>query len=137
MPEGNLTPAQHEILEVVWEAADQGATVAEIWQAVSTRRSVGRTTILNLVDRLEKRGWLRRRNDSEGANRYFATLSRERTAASLAKEFLNDFFEGSASNLVMSLLGSNKLSKSELQRLRAVLEQSKSENARRAEDQSR
>ncbi len=136
MPEGNLTPAQHEILEIVWDAGDQGATVAEIWQAVSTERTVGRTTILNLVDRLEKRDWLRRRDDSEGANRYLATVSRERTAASLAKEFLNDFFEGSASNLVMSLLGSNKLSKSELERLRTVLEPSNSTNTRKSEGRS-
>lgn len=124
MPEGHLTPAQHEILEVVWDAGAGGATVAEIWQAVSTKRPVGRTTILNLVDRLEKRDWLRRRDEPAGANRYLATVTRERTAAGLAKEFLNDFFEGSASNLVMTLLGSNKLSKSELERLKAVLDQS-------------
>lgn len=124
MPEGQLTPAQHEILEIAWDAGTEGASVAEIWQAVSARRGVGRTTILNLVDRLEKRGWLRRRDEPEGVNRYIATVSRERTAAGLAREFLNDFFEGSASNLVMTLLGSNKLSKSELERLKAVLDQS-------------
>ncbi len=136
MPEGNLTPAQHEILDIVWDAGDEGATVAEIWQSVSTRRSVGRTTVLNLVDRLEKRSWLRRRNDSEGANRYLATVTRERTAAGLAKDFLNDFFEGSASNLVMTLLGSNKLSKSEMERLRAALDQSASTNPRKQEGRS-
>jgi predicted transcriptional regulator len=136
MPEGNLTPAQHEILDIVWDAGHEGATVAEIWQAIATQRSVGRTTILNLVDRLEKRNWLRRRDDSEGANRYLATVSRERTAAGLAKEFVNDFFEGSASNLVMSLLGSNTLSKSELQRLRAALDQSPTTKSRKLEGRS-
>jgi predicted transcriptional regulator len=133
MPEGNLTPAQHEILDIIWEAGDQGATVAEVWQAVSAKRAVGRTTVLNLVDRLEKRGWLRRRDDAAGANRYLATLTRERAAAGIAKDFLNDFFDGSASNLVMTLLGSNKLSKSELQRLRTLLDQSASPNARKPE----
>jgi predicted transcriptional regulator len=130
MPEGNLTPAQHEILEIVWDAGGDGATVAEIWQAVSAKRSVGRTTILNLVDRLEKRGWLRRRDESAGANRYLATVSRERTAAGLAKEFVNDFFEGSASNLVMTLLGSSKLSKVEMERLRDALDQSTTHSRR-------
>ena len=35
-------------------------TVAEIWQAIGASRAIGRTTVLNQVDRLEKRGWLRR-----------------------------------------------------------------------------
>lgn len=136
MPDGNLTPAQHEILDIVWDAGDGGATVAEVWQAVSTKRSVGRTTVLNLVDRLEKRGWLRRRDDAAGANRYLATLSRERAAAGIAKDFVNDFFDGSASNLVMTLLGSNKLSKSELQRLRTLLDHTASPSSRKPEGRS-
>ena len=57
-PEGNLTPVQYEILQVIWDGDDAGSTVAEIWREISKSRSVGRTTILNLVDRLEKRGWL-------------------------------------------------------------------------------
>ncbi|MFB3111017.1 MAG: BlaI/MecI/CopY family transcriptional regulator [Gemmatimonadales bacterium] len=61
VPEGNLTPAQYEILQVIWGGDEEGATVAEIWQEISKLRSVGRTTVLNLVDRLEKRGWLTRR----------------------------------------------------------------------------
>ena len=40
IPEGNLTPAQHEIMEVVWERGRAGATVAEIWEAVSQTRQV-------------------------------------------------------------------------------------------------
>ena len=78
-PEGSLTSAQHEIMEVVWESAEQGATVAEIWQAIAARRRVGRTTILNLVDRLEKRGWLVRR-DRQKPCHYLAALGREETA---------------------------------------------------------
>ncbi len=46
--------------------------MAEIWQAIAARRAVGRTTTLNLVDRLEKRGWLRRR-PAAGGYRYTAT----------------------------------------------------------------
>jgi BlaI family transcriptional regulator, penicillinase repressor len=120
-PEGSLTSVQHEILTVVWESGDQGATISEVWQAVSAQRRVGRTTILNLVDRLEKRGWLVR-CDSEKPCRYLAALSREDTAVFLAGGFVDDFFAGSASNLVMSLLGSKRLKPEELGRLRQLLE---------------
>ena len=77
-PEGNLTPTQYEIMETVWQTGSAGATVAEIWQAIAEKRSVGRTTVLNLVDRLEKRRWLLRRS-GQRASRYVAAVSREKT----------------------------------------------------------
>jgi predicted transcriptional regulator len=108
-------------MAVVWESGTQGATVTEIWQAISAQRRVGRTTILNLVDRLEKRDWLARR-DREKPCHYLAALGREETAVFLAGGFVDDFFAGSASNLVMSLLGSSRLKPGEIDRLRQVLE---------------
>jgi predicted transcriptional regulator len=120
MPEGKLTPAQYEIMEVVWDAGRAGASVADVWQAVSSRRGVARTTILNLVDRLEKRGWLKRK-EQDGANRYMAAVTRDRTNAALASGFVQEFFGGSASNLVMSLLGTEQLDAGEIQQLRKLL----------------
>ena len=72
--EGKLTPAQFEILQRVWDSPG-GMTVAEIWDTVRSERDVSRTTILNLVDRLEKRGWLTRSKD-ESVFRYQAAVER-------------------------------------------------------------
>jgi predicted transcriptional regulator len=107
-------------MAVVWGRGDQGATVADIWQAVADQRQVGRTTILNLVDRLERRGWLVRRDHKKPCH-YLAALGREETAVFLAGGFVDDFFAGSASNLVMSLLGSKRLKPGEIDRLRQIL----------------
>jgi DNA-binding MarR family transcriptional regulator len=60
-PHGGLSAAQYEIMEAVWPYEAEGATVAEIWDAIGQGRKVTRTTVLNLVSRLEKRGWLVRR----------------------------------------------------------------------------
>ncbi len=120
-PQGTLTAAQHEILAVVWQTGTEGAAVTDIWQAIAEQRQVGRTTILNLVDRLERRGWLVRR-DGQKPCHYLAALSREETAIFLAGGFVDDFFGGSASNLVMSLLGSKRLKPGEIERLRSVLQ---------------
>ena len=120
-PVGTLTAAQHEILDVVWDAPMSGATVTEIWQAIGRQRDVTRTTVLNQVDRLEKRGWLRRKKHEDGF-RYVATRSRDEAARGLAEEFVNSFFDGSASELVMSLLGSKKLKPAEIARLRDLLD---------------
>ncbi|CAN5485033.1 N/A [soil metagenome] len=120
-PQGTLTAAQHEILDVIWNRPEAGATVTDIWHAIGQKRAVTRTTVLNQVDRLEKRGWLRRKKHEDGF-RYFATLSRDEAARGMAEEFIASFFGGSASELVMSLLGSKKIKPSELARLRGLLD---------------
>ena len=82
---------------------------------------MGRTTVLNLVDRLEKRGWLARRQ-AQGVYRYQASLDREETTQALASGFVDDFFGGKASELVMSLLGNRRITKDELERLRQLID---------------
>jgi predicted transcriptional regulator len=125
-PENNLTPVQFEIMQAAWDS-QQGATVAEIWETISRSREVARTTILNLVDRLEKRGWLARKK-VDGLYRYQPTVEREAAAAHVAAEFVDAFFSGSASNLVMSLLGSQDISQDELEELRAMLDKRRSKS---------
>ena len=120
-PEGNLTPAQHEIMEAVWRRGKVGATVAEIWQDISAKRSVTRTTVLNQVDRLEKRRWLTR-HQKDGTFRYTASVDRESAAEQLARDFVDDFFAGSAGNLVMSLLDARRLEPDDIRRLRHLLD---------------
>ena len=127
VPDVQLTPVQFEIMQAAWNA-EQGATVAEIWGAIADQREVGRTTILNLVDRLEKRGWLSRRK-VDGVFRYMPTVDRETAAAHVAGEFVDAFFSGSASDLVMSLLGSQRISRDEVEQLRSILEKRQSEKS--------
>ena len=119
-PEGNLTPAQFEIMETVWDSPS-GLTVADIWKVISGRRGVGRTTILNLVDRLEARGWLKRRK-GDSAFQYMATVDRQTATGQVATDFVQDFFGGSAAELVMSLLGNRRISPAEVERLRKLLD---------------
>ena len=121
-PQGTLTAAQHEILSVIWAGNRKGSTVTEIWQSIAGERNVTRTTVLNQVDRLEKRGWLQRRLHSDGY-RYVATQSQRKTTRGIAEEFLDSFFGGSASELMISLTGSSRLKPSEVSRLREILEE--------------
>ncbi len=120
-PQGSLTSTQYEILDVVWGHGPTGATVAEIWQSFSARRPVGRTTILNHVDRLEKRGWLIRR-ENQSPLRYVAALGREKAVALLTGDFVDGFFGGSVRDLMVSLLGSKRLKLGEIDQLQRMLE---------------
>ena len=121
-PHGKLTPTQHEIMELVWDAGETGMTVTEIWEAVAQRRAVIRSTALNLVDRLQKRRWLKRRK-RKGGYRYFAAVGRDETVRGLAEDFVDDFFGGSASELVMSLMGSRSMKPKQIEQLRRLLDE--------------
>lgn len=120
-PEGTLTSTQFEILQMTWDS-EHDLSVAEIWEAIHQERKVSRTTVANLVDRLEKRGWLKRRK-SGGVFRYRPSVRREETEGKLAANFLSEFFGGSASSLVLSLLGSKRITRKELKRLKAILDE--------------
>lgn len=120
-PEGKLTPVQFEIMQLVW-SSNEGLTIGEIWDAIRAGRDVSRTTVLNLVDRLEKRGWLKRRKD-QGVFRYAAAVERQSVESQLASDFVAEFFDGSAANLVMSLLGSQRISKTDIERLKRLIDE--------------
>jgi predicted transcriptional regulator len=121
-PKGKLTAVQHQIMQVLWQRGEHGATASEIWQAVCADRAVGRTTVLKQIQRLEDRRWLRR-IPTEGIVRYAAALEREQTARMLAAEFVDDFFGGSLSELVLSVLDARGITAGDVQRLRQLLDE--------------
>jgi predicted transcriptional regulator len=125
-PKGSLTAAQYEIMAAVWQAGDAGITVAEIWQAISEARTIGRTTVLNQVDRLERRGWLKRL-PGDGPTRFRATLSKDDASQQLVSGFVSDYFQGSTVDLVSALLGNDavNLTKKDVGRLRKLLDQAR------------
>ena len=127
-PEGKLTPVQFEIMQLIWNSTE-GLTIGEIWDAIRAGREVSRTTVLNLVDRLEKRAWLKRRKD-QGVFRYTTAVKRQSVEAQLAADFVQEFFDGSAANLVMSLLGSQRIPKSEIERLKRLMDAREARSSR-------
>jgi BlaI family transcriptional regulator, penicillinase repressor len=130
-PLGKLHPGQYEILQAIWEVGPPGATTLEIWERIAQKRTVVRTTVLNVVDRLEKRGWLTRQESPDGW-RYWPTSSREQIEALVAADFVQSFFQGSASELVLSLIGQEKVPRDEIERLREIVEQARTARAKTA-----
>ena len=63
------------------------------------------------------------RADEGRVARYRAALSRDEAAGSLAAGLVDEFFDGSASQLVLSLLGSKRMKKADLARLRQLLDE--------------
>jgi predicted transcriptional regulator len=130
----SLSPAQLEIMDVVWRRGD--ATVAEVWKALSARRQVARNTVLTMLARLEEKGWLARKADAH-AHVYSATVPRETALGTMLDQLVETAFGGSAEGLVMTLLQGRKISKEETARLRTLIDQAEARSKGRGDRRAR
>lgn len=119
-PEDAPTVAQLEILNVIAKSAD-GMTAAEVWQQIQSERPIARTTIITLMQRLQDRGWLSREGEGRGAV-YRALYQPEQATSAIVDGFLGRYFGGSPTQMMMSLLGSGRLSEKEISNLKQLLE---------------
>jgi len=117
-----LSEAQLEIMNVVWRVGE--ATVGEVWKALAVRRKVARNTVLTLMERLEKKRWLRRRVDGH-VYRYSAAVEREATLGKIVGRLVESAFEGSAEGLMMALLDERGVTPAEAERIRAMIDKAK------------
>ena len=120
-----LSDSQLEIMQVVWEGHE--VTVSQVWKALSKRRQVARNTVLTLMERLAKKGWLKRRAEGH-LHHYSAAVSRERTLGDLVSGLLDRAFAGSAEHLMVALVDARGLTEEEARRIREIIR-----DARKAE----
>ena len=115
-----LTPAQLEIMEIVWARGQTG--VAEVWKALGERREVARNTVQTMMARLCERGWLVAREDGN-AFVYAASRPRERVVSKMVDRLVDRVFGGSLSGLVASIVESRPLAPEEAARIRRIIDE--------------
>ncbi len=114
-----LSKAQMEIMNVVWDRGE--VTVADVWKALSAKRSVARSTVLTMITRLEEKGWLC--CDQEGhAFRYKAAVPREATLGTVVRRLVDTAFGGSAERLFQALVHGRGLSKEEARKIKEMID---------------
>ncbi|HMP94415.1 MAG TPA: BlaI/MecI/CopY family transcriptional regulator [Phnomibacter sp.] len=116
------TESELEILQVLWQKGQ--ATVREVHEELSTIKDSGYTTTLKLMQIMHDKG-LVKRDDSAKSHVYRANLSKEKTQQHIVGKMMSTLFEGSASQLVMRALGSQKPSKAEIEEIQKLLDQLK------------
>jgi predicted transcriptional regulator len=113
------TDAELEILTVLWSIGP--ATVRDVYNVISRRRSAQYSTILKFMQIMTDKG-LVRRNDSQRAHVYQAARPREWTQRQLAGDLLQRAFSGSAKELLVGALSARKITRQELAELRKLLD---------------
>ena len=114
------TDAELEILKVLWRRGP--STVREVFDALSGTRGTGYTTVLKLMQIMAEKG-LVTRDESARAHRYEAALEEKETQKRLVGDLVRKAFDGSARNLVLHALSSERASAEELSEIRQMLDE--------------
>lgn len=121
-----LTPAEREIMEVLWDSGE--ATAEEVRQAFKERgRDITGGSIRKILSILMEKGFVTRRRDGKPFI-YSATVPRAEANRNLLREMLGRAFGGSAALMVASLLDTNAVGWEELEQIKEVIEKKEEEN---------
>lgn len=119
-----LSPAQREIMEIVWEHGE--VSVSETRTLLAAHREVARNTVRTLMERMEEKGWLKHRVEGR-TYIYSAAQPRKASIGRKVVEVLDQVCGGSPEALVNALIDYRGLSDAELKRIRGMLDAAKSE----------
>jgi BlaI family transcriptional regulator, penicillinase repressor len=114
------TKAEMEILQVLWQYGPQ--TVRFVNDMLNEQRKVQYTSTLKLMQLMAEKEMLHR-DESAMKHIYKPAIDEAATKAQLLNRFVDNIYNGSASSLVMQLLGNKKTSVEELEAIRKMLEQ--------------
>ena len=108
-------------MKVVW--ARGAATVRDVYEALRERRRIAYTTVLTMMNVLERKGHLRKRAEGRSFV-YQPARPRAQVIKAMVREFLDRVFGGRARPLVVQLIEDRQLSDQDLRELlRRIREQ--------------
>jgi len=117
-PTNQPTPAELEILDVLWEL--KHATVREVFEEISKRKATTYTTILKFMQIMQEKG-LVERDVNEKAHVYRPRQTQRQTQTSLVSSLLDKAFRGSALSLVQHVLETKAATRDELDQIRKMI----------------
>ena len=122
LPEEPLSPAQLEIMEIVWEKGEVAAV--EVRRLLADGRELARETVRTMLERMEDKGWLKHR--AVGRTFFYsAAVPREATAGQKVIELIDTVCGGSPERLMTALLDYRGLSAAEATRIEALIKQAR------------
>lgn len=115
-----ISPAELKVLDVLWENSPLSAS--QIVEALTCVESWHSRTIKSLINRLLKKKAIGYQQDG---NRYlyYPLLNKNEYLKSTSQSFIHRIFGGKISPLVAHFVSQEKISKEDIQELRAILEE--------------
>jgi BlaI family transcriptional regulator, penicillinase repressor len=116
-----LTPQELEIMKLVWER--EVATVRDIYEALLDRRKVAYTTVMSMMNTLERKRYLNKRR-RDRAFLYRPTRPKSQVISGMVREFIGRVFNGSAEPLLVHLVKERGLREKDWQEIVRMVEES-------------
>jgi BlaI family penicillinase repressor len=113
------TKSELEILQVLWQHGPSTVRFVND-QLNEQKRAVQYTSTLKLMQIMVEKEMLNR-DESSMKHVYSAALEEQKTKSFLLDRFVESMYNGSATSLMMQLLGNKKTSKKELQAIKDLL----------------
>ncbi|HSC38230.1 MAG TPA: BlaI/MecI/CopY family transcriptional regulator [Chitinophagaceae bacterium] len=114
------TKSELEILQVLWEHGP--STVRFVNDTLNRqKRAVQYTSTLKLMQIMADKGILDR-DETNMKHIYRPAMEEQKTKGFLLERFVDTMYNGSASKLLMQLLGNKKTSKKEMQEIKDLLD---------------
>jgi len=115
------TRSELEILQVLWKHGP--STVRQVNDTLNEqKRAVQYTSTLKLMQIMVEKNILKR-DESAMKHVYSAVVEEKTFKGFMLERFVDSLYDGSASSLMMQLLGNKKPSKEELSEIRKMLDQ--------------
>lgn len=120
------TKSELEILQVLWQHGP--STVRFVNDVLNEQqRQVQYTSTLKLMQIMVEKGMLSR-DERNMKHVYIPVVEESRMKGQLLEKFVSNLFDGSASKMMMQLLGNNKTTRGEIQAIRKLLEDMDNKN---------
>lgn len=119
-----LTEAELRIMNVLWERGS--ATVHEVLEAFPSDGAPAYNSVLTIIRILENKGYVRHVKDRR-AHVYTPKINREDATRFEVRHLVSRFFGNSHERLVLNILEDASVDAAELERVRKLLEEGKSE----------
>ena len=113
------TKSELEILQVIWQHGPSTVRFVND-QLNQQKRAVQYTSTLKLMQIMVDKGILNR-DETNMKHIYSAAIEEQKTKGFLLERFIDTMYNGSASKLLMQLLGNKKTSKKELEEIKELL----------------
>ncbi len=115
-----ISSAELEVMNVLWK--NGGLMGTEIVELVSKTNKWGDKTIRTFINRLVAKKAISVERINGRAFRYYPAVDEKEYKASATKNFLKKMYDGSLNLMLTGFVNDNKLSKSEIDDLKKILE---------------
>jgi predicted transcriptional regulator len=108
-------------MEILWEKGS--GTVGEVVEALPRERPLAYSSVLTMMRILEQKGYVEHEKESR-AYVYRPLVDREQARRSVISYLVKRFFDDSPELLVVNLLEHDELDRSEIERLKRLIDKS-------------